>query len=63
MQDLTFAGLGYIPNRPFTFAWYIPIEHKDAWRLIDKAPIRAWFGRRAPWIYYSRNISTTNARP
>jgi len=59
MQDLTFAGKAAFLDGPYTFALYTK-KHRDFYLHL----VSEWTEIcRAPWIYYSRNISTTNTRP
>jgi hypothetical protein len=63
MRDLTFYGLGIPLKGPYTFAFIVELNPVSAAALFHFPFLAEHLGRRAPWIYYSRNISTTTTRP
>ena len=57
------AGVVYTTMRPYTEAFYSAVPLEYFLSINYQGIIGSDFVRRAPWIYYSRNISTTPTRP
>jgi hypothetical protein len=62
MSKLTFYGLGIPLKGPYTFAFIVPLNPVSSAILFYWPFLAEDLGRRVPWIYYSRNISTTTTR-
>lgn len=63
MHDLTLAGIGFPTTRPYTYIYFCPPDRELFLEIVAMPLLILEFGRRAPWIYYSRNISTKQTRP